>query len=485
MAELSGKIEYPGIRRQITANGDDPRVSYGVLSGPRNASGFRYPSDAVITVDGHGTYTIPKNTGIYIWQGSQAATDAAKSYQMDLTAKRWRIFYVPGAARLYACPEQDYAAVSGSTDVLRVEYQTQASMWRRSQIKFRPFICLSASPQVRAVSSLTAGFVDGPLASARFANVGNLASGGGTVYIMDIGNHAIRRLIGGAVDTLLVDADISSSVFVSGTYGIAVAPNGDLYYGTTTGLKVVRAGSSTPSTLLSSRHNVLAICVSPDGGTVFYFDNVFSLNPIGAQYYLFAVNPDGSGDRQYAGNGQAPSTGTINTLADYTDATHNASISTAQIPSGSGIVVDPTSGDIYLHHGIFGGLTLLPGGGAPVTRLTTPTDHITGAGDLGARPPGGTPLNSPVSMAQDTCGNILIGAKSNTLGGTLWQVAAGVPGVVAGTLGPPTLTAGATLAALACTLPGQPFGVAPAPGGGWYLGLNTFNGGSPGLVFLQ
>lgn len=477
MAELTGSITYPGIRRQTTANGDDPRVSYGVLSGPRNASGFRYPSDAVITVDGHGTYTIPKNTGIYIWQGSQAATDAAKAYQMDLTAKRWRIFYVPGAARLYACPEQDYAAVSGSTDVLRVEYQTQASMWRRSQIKFRPFICLSATPQVRAVSSLTAGFVDGPLASARSTLITSMATLGNTVYFLDLSNQAIRTITGGTVGTLLVD----SAINVGLQYGLDVAPNGDVYYGTQAGLKVRRAGAGTSTTLLASRQHVFALAVSPDGGTVYYFDNVTSNNPIGAQYYLFAVNPDGSGDRQYAGNGQAPSTGSINTLADYTDATHNASLATAQIPSGTGIVIDPMSGDIYLIHGQFGGLTLLPGGGAPVTRLTA-TDHITNGGDVSAGRPGGSPLGNPVAINRDTCGNILIAAQggSTDSGGKVWRVVSGVPTLIGGTLGGPTLTAGATLAALSCTLPSRAWGLTPAPGGGWYIGLS---GG--GIVFLQ
>lgn len=255
MAELSGKIEYPGIRRQITANGDDPRVSYGVLSGPRNASGFRYPSDAVITVDGHGTYTIPKNTGLYIWQGSQAATDATKAYQMDLTTKRWRIFYLPDASRLYACPEQDYATVSGSTDVLRVEYQTQAAMWRRSQIKFRP--CISLAPLMSvAIGNLAGGDALGSDSAVRFTTLNGLyVASDGSLYAIDAGNHKIKKRSGGVWTEVLTDAQITT--LGSFAASIAVANNGDIYYsvkfdGGHTQVKRLPFGSSTPVVILGS-----------------------------------------------------------------------------------------------------------------------------------------------------------------------------------------------------------------------------------------
>ena len=80
------------------------------------------------------------------------------------------------------------------------------------------------------------GYVDGPVASARFDTPGAVAiDAAGTVYVVDTGNSAIRKISGGNVTTLAGGATMGSAdgtgTAASFYYpqGIAIDSAGNLY----------------------------------------------------------------------------------------------------------------------------------------------------------------------------------------------------------------------------------------------------------------
>jgi hypothetical protein len=87
--------------------------------------------------------------------------------------------------------------------------------------------------------------VDGPIASARFQSVGQLAfAPGGALYVIERGSTVIRRI---APDGLSVST-LPAYAFVTGS--LAISADGTLYYGTTSGLVMQPAGGA-PSVLIA------------------------------------------------------------------------------------------------------------------------------------------------------------------------------------------------------------------------------------------
>ena len=83
------------------------------------------------------------------------------------------------------------------------------------------------------------GRVDGPVASARFQFVGQLAfAPDGALYVIEIGSGVIRRI---APDGLSVS---TLSAYTTVTGSLAIGADGTLYYGTTSGLAMQPAGGA-------------------------------------------------------------------------------------------------------------------------------------------------------------------------------------------------------------------------------------------------
>jgi sugar lactone lactonase YvrE len=82
------------------------------------------------------------------------------------------------------------------------------------------------------------GFVDGSMAAARFSHPQAMAmTGNGDIYVTDLGNFRVRRIVGDKVDTIAgdgkggwVDSDDRLASELYGLEGLAVVPDGSMVY---------------------------------------------------------------------------------------------------------------------------------------------------------------------------------------------------------------------------------------------------------------
>lgn len=161
------------------------------------------------------------------------------------------------------------------------------------------------------------GFADGPLADARFAWPGDLASDGkGTVYVADRDNHAIRKISpDGTVSTLAGNgaADYQEgtgkNARFSSPVGLALGPDGNLYVADS-GNNVIRkvtpagevstfAGSGQPGSREDSR---LKAEFRQPAGLVFGADGSLYVSDR-FNHRIRRIGPDGMVS-SVAGNGQ-------------------------------------------------------------------------------------------------------------------------------------------------------------------------------------
>jgi DNA-binding beta-propeller fold protein YncE len=83
-----------------------------------------------------------------------------------------------------------------------------------------------------------AGFVDGAMATARFSHPQGLTmAANGDIYVTDLGNFRIRRIVGDTVDTVAgdgkggwVDNDNPLASELYGLEGLSVTPDGSMLY---------------------------------------------------------------------------------------------------------------------------------------------------------------------------------------------------------------------------------------------------------------
>jgi hypothetical protein len=88
------------------------------------------------------------------------------------------------------------------------------------------------------LSGTTAGFADGAMASAPFSHPQAMsAAANGDIYVTDLGNFRIRRIVGTTVDTVAgdgkggyVDSDDKLSAELYGLEGLSVVPDGSMLY---------------------------------------------------------------------------------------------------------------------------------------------------------------------------------------------------------------------------------------------------------------
>jgi DNA-binding beta-propeller fold protein YncE len=83
-----------------------------------------------------------------------------------------------------------------------------------------------------------AGFVDGAMASARFSHPQAMSvAASGDIYVTDLGNFRVRRIVGDRVDTVagdgkdgFLDADDPLAAEIHGLEGLSVVPDGSMLY---------------------------------------------------------------------------------------------------------------------------------------------------------------------------------------------------------------------------------------------------------------
>lgn len=141
MAILIGTILAPGCNTRARA-GEALRPQPGLdRGGVMTALRFRptgnwpvgYPRSGAAFRD-----TLVAGQAALIWQGSESTTIAAHDAKLDhslATGHRWYLFILPhngAAARLYACREQDLAAIAAAQDVVVTTYSTEQT-WRPYQ----------------------------------------------------------------------------------------------------------------------------------------------------------------------------------------------------------------------------------------------------------------------------------------------------------------------------------------------------------------
>jgi len=103
----------------------------------------------------------------------------------------------------------------------------------------------------------TSGFADGPVASARFSEPEGLVVESGKIYVVDFGNHRIRVIDGGQVSTLTggtmgnVDGPLASARFRH-PRDIAVDGAGTFYVADTENYKIRRIAGGQVTTLAGS-----------------------------------------------------------------------------------------------------------------------------------------------------------------------------------------------------------------------------------------
>jgi len=84
----------------------------------------------------------------------------------------------------------------------------------------------------------TAGFADGAMAAAQFSHPQGLSiAANGDVYITDLGNFRVRRIVGDQVETVAgdgkggyLDNDNRLAAEVFGLEGLSVVPDGSVVY---------------------------------------------------------------------------------------------------------------------------------------------------------------------------------------------------------------------------------------------------------------
>jgi sugar lactone lactonase YvrE len=88
------------------------------------------------------------------------------------------------------------------------------------------------------LSGATAGFADGAMASAQFSHPQAMSeAANGDIYVTDLGNFRVRRIVGTTVDTIAgdgkggyVDSDDKLSAELYGLEGLSVVPDGSMLY---------------------------------------------------------------------------------------------------------------------------------------------------------------------------------------------------------------------------------------------------------------
>lgn len=227
-----------------------------------------------------------------------------------------------------------------------------------------------------AIGNLAGGDADGIGTAARLSSPGAMAvHPDGSLYIVDVGNHTIRRYdpTTGAVTTLLTDALISVQ-----SPSLAIAANGDLYYtivfdGSHHQIKRVPSGSSVgtvicgatsgsthpyPDTALTHAFTISGLTVSLDQRTLYVTS--FQVQVLDLVSGIIS---------HYAGGGQdMESDGTLRGRPDYFDATLNANRLTASFTDASACWVGP-DGSIVVLSRVWSYLSTINTDGS-VTRIT-------------------------------------------------------------------------------------------------------------------
>lgn len=255
------------------------------------------------------------------------------------------------------------------------------------------------------------GFADGPRLDARFRNPTGLAKdAAGNLYVADTGNHVIRRIAtDGTVTTLAGSAGQAGSADGTGSaarfsypWGLAVDASGNVYVGDSGNHTIRRV---TPAGVVTTFAGTAGVAGSADGtGAAARFASPSGLT-LDAAGNLFVSDYANSTIRRITPGGVVSTFAGTAGVFGYADGVGPA----ARFNYPDGLVFD-TAGNLFVADSNNHILRRITPGGEVTTFTGTP--QAAGATDGG---PGVARFDSPIGLAFEASGNLLVTDRGNNL----------------------------------------------------------------------
>jgi sugar lactone lactonase YvrE len=299
---------------------------------------------------------------------------------------------------------------------------------------------------INTVAGSVQGYVaDGPAATAQLFSPSYTAAGpAGELYIVDSGHNSIRKLLNGVVSTVAGtgvpgysgDNGLATSAQLDDPWGVAVAPNGDLYI-SDYGNYVIRKVSGGIITTVAGDFTATS-CYNGDNiaATAAYLclPAGIALDKAGNLYIADSANHR---VRQISTNG------TITTVAGNGTGGYSGdgvAASSSELYNPTDVKVD-SAGNLYIADQGNNLIRIVSGGTINTFAGNAVTRTAGFSGDLG--PATSALLNAPSGIALDSAGNLYIADTNNNVirevtNGTINTIAGNGAAAYGGDLGPAT-----------------------------------------------